>query len=133
MNPDRTLAQSHDIATKVALLFRKRAEVAQEQFTHRLAKASEDNALREVLASPVSAAKLWTDSYSYAVDATQRSILFWDTIRERGNNFIEHTQAGLPPVLHFPIRARDTARASAASRTTRRSASRSAKVIPSTS
>lgn len=39
MNRDRTLAQSHDIAAKVALLFRKRAEVAREQFTHRLAKA----------------------------------------------------------------------------------------------
>ena len=43
----------------------------------------------------------WTDWYSYAVDAAQRSILFWDTIRQRGNNFVEHTQAGLPPVLHF--------------------------------
>ena len=39
--------------------------------------------------------------YSYAVDATQRSILFWDTLRQRGNNFIENTAQGLKPVLHF--------------------------------
>ena len=31
----------------------------------------------------------------------QRSILFWDTLRQRGNNFVEHTRQGLPPVLHF--------------------------------
>ena len=104
MNTDRTLAQSHDIATKVALLFRKRAEVAQAQFTERLAQASDDNDIGELVTDPAALAKLWTDWHSYAVDATQRSILFWDTIRQRGNNFVQHTQAGLPPVLHFATR-----------------------------
>jgi pimeloyl-ACP methyl ester carboxylesterase len=28
-------------------------------------------------------------------------VLFWDTIRERGNNYLEHVRAGSPPVLHF--------------------------------
>jgi pimeloyl-ACP methyl ester carboxylesterase len=37
----------------------------------------------------------------YTVDFAQRSILFLDTLRKRGNNFIEHERAGLPPVLHF--------------------------------
>jgi hypothetical protein len=41
------------------------------------------------------------DWYGYAVDATQRSILFLDTMRQRGNNFVQHNQAGLPPLLHF--------------------------------
>ncbi len=32
----------------------------------------------------------------------QRAILFWHTLRQRGNHFIEHTSAeGLKPVLHF--------------------------------
>jgi pimeloyl-ACP methyl ester carboxylesterase len=31
----------------------------------------------------------------------ERSVLFWDTLRQRGNNFIEHERAGKPPVLHF--------------------------------
>ena len=31
----------------------------------------------------------------------QRSILFWDTIRQRGNNFVEQSREGLAPVLHF--------------------------------
>ena len=35
------------------------------------------------------------------MDAAQRSVLYLDTLRQRGNNFLEHNQAGLPPVLHF--------------------------------
>jgi pimeloyl-ACP methyl ester carboxylesterase len=101
MNPDHTLARSHDIATKVALLFRKRAEVAQAQFAQRLSHAVEDDGVRDLFASPAAGARVFADWTSYAVDATQRSILFWDTIRQRGNNFIEHAQKGLPPVLHF--------------------------------
>ena len=38
---------------------------------------------------------------SYWVDAWQRSILFWDTLRERGNVYVEHSQSGKPPVLVF--------------------------------
>ena len=42
-----------------------------------------------------------TGAAQYAVDFVQRSILFWDTLRQRGNNFLEHERQGLPPVLHF--------------------------------
>ncbi|HTP97895.1 MAG TPA: DUF3141 domain-containing protein [Casimicrobiaceae bacterium] len=101
MNTDRALARSQDIATKVSLLFRKRAQFARERFTHRLAAAADDNGTGELVTDPSARAKLWTDWYGYAVDATQRSILFWDTIRQRGNNFLAQNQAGLPPVLHF--------------------------------
>ena len=37
----------------------------------------------------------------YATDFWERSVLFWDTLRLRGNQFIEHELAGKPPVLHF--------------------------------
>ncbi|RZA35940.1 MAG: DUF3141 domain-containing protein, partial [Lysobacteraceae bacterium] len=37
----------------------------------------------------------------YAVDAVQRSILFWDTIRQRGDNFLERAGKDSEPVLHF--------------------------------
>lgn len=37
----------------------------------------------------------------YAIDSFQRSILFWDVIRKRANNFLEHEREGLPPVLNF--------------------------------
>ena len=37
----------------------------------------------------------------YGVDFAQRSVLFWDAIRERGNNWIAHEAAGKPPVLAY--------------------------------
>lgn len=37
----------------------------------------------------------------YLVDAAQRSILFWDVLRERGNVYLEHLSQGQPPVLIF--------------------------------
>ena len=41
------------------------------------------------------------DAGAYMLDAAQRSFLFWDTMREAGNNFVSHEQAGCPPVLIF--------------------------------
>ncbi len=40
-------------------------------------------------------------AYDYAVDTIQRSILFMDILRKRGNNYIAHFEAGMPPVLTF--------------------------------
>ncbi|MDF2811782.1 MAG: poly(3-hydroxybutyrate) depolymerase [Microvirga sp.] len=45
--------------------------------------------------------RLWRDAGTYWLDFTQRSVLFWDTLRQRGNNWIEHEKAGKPPLLDF--------------------------------
>jgi len=37
----------------------------------------------------------------YMVDSAQRSVLFLDTLRRRGNQTLEHRDAGKPPVLVF--------------------------------
>ncbi|MCP3710250.1 DUF3141 domain-containing protein [Paraburkholderia sp. CNPSo 3274] len=39
--------------------------------------------------------------YEYLYDAWQRSVLFLDVLRERGNQTYVHEQAGMPPVLAF--------------------------------
>jgi pimeloyl-ACP methyl ester carboxylesterase len=39
--------------------------------------------------------------YDYLYDAWQRSVLFLDVLRERGNQTYVHEQAGMPPVLAF--------------------------------
>ena len=44
---------------------------------------------------------VFSDFFEYAVDATQRSLLFWDTLRERGNEYLRHEAAGKPPLLKF--------------------------------
>lgn len=37
----------------------------------------------------------------YQRDVCERSILFFDVLRLRANNMLEHERAGLPPLLHF--------------------------------
>ena len=37
----------------------------------------------------------------YLVDRCQRTILFWDILRKRGNNYLEHLRANMPPILIF--------------------------------
>jgi hypothetical protein len=41
------------------------------------------------------------DFLSYLTDASERSILFWDTLRQRADNMIAHERAGKPPLLDF--------------------------------
>lgn len=45
--------------------------------------------------------ELWHDTATYWCDLGQRSLLFWDTLRQRGNNWCAHEKAGKPPVLAF--------------------------------
>jgi pimeloyl-ACP methyl ester carboxylesterase len=96
----KQLSRSHDIAAKVAQVFQARAKLAQERFSERVQKAYGEQ-MTDVTASAGSPWDVWTDGARYAVDLAQRSVLFWDALRQRGNNFIERTRKGLPPVLHF--------------------------------
>ncbi len=41
------------------------------------------------------------DAYDYFVDTAQRSVLFMDIIRKRGNIYFEHKKNNKPPVLTF--------------------------------
>lgn len=37
----------------------------------------------------------------YQRDFLERTILFWDTLRQRANNMLEHEREGLPPLMDF--------------------------------
>src|SRR3974390_48323 len=41
------------------------------------------------------------DFVDYQRDLLERTVLFWDTLRRRANNMLEHQRAGLPPLLDF--------------------------------
>lgn len=99
-NPGKRLAQSHDISAKVAQLLQTRTKLALEHYSQRVQQAYERQAA-ELMASSTAPLQMWTEGAQYAVDFAQRSVLFWDTLRQRGNNFLEHERKGLPPVLHF--------------------------------
>ncbi len=99
MDAGSKLAQSQRMGVKVARVYQKRVQTAQEQFQKRVSQvAQESGAL-----SPAQALMPLDPSsgYRYAVDATQRSLLFWATLWQRGSNFVEHNAQGLKPVLHF--------------------------------
>ncbi len=100
MNATHQVARSYEISSKVVQLYQKRTKIAQDHFRERLTKACTDGAAG-LAAKPVAPMEVWSNWYGYATDFAQRSILFWDTLRQRGNNFVEHNRAGLPPVLHF--------------------------------
>ncbi|HOM14288.1 MAG TPA: TerB family tellurite resistance protein [Rubrivivax sp.] len=44
----------------------------------------------------------WPQTLSdYWIDAWQRTVLTWDVLRQRGNQYLEHEESGQPPVLVF--------------------------------
>ena len=42
-----------------------------------------------------------SDAVTYSIDTWQRSLIFMDVLRRRGNTYIEHLKNGQPPVLTF--------------------------------
>ena len=42
----------------------------------------------------------WSQAVEYVIDATQRSVLYWDTMRQRGNSFREKAKT-VTHVLEF--------------------------------
>ena len=96
------LARSHEVGTKISLIHQKRMKTALAQFDQRVRAAVGDKVPDAKVgpASWMSGLNPWSYQH-YAVDACQRSILFWDTLRQRGDNFIERAAKGSAPVLHF--------------------------------
>ncbi len=62
---------------------------------------SEVGALNRRLADSPKNRSVFNDASDYVTDAAQRFVLTLDTLRERGNNDIEHEAAGTPPVLVY--------------------------------
>jgi len=99
-DPAKFLSESHDTTAKVSQVLQTRTKLAIERFSERTRKACDPTAAR-LAPNPLLPWQMAASSADYAVDFAQRSILFWDTLRQRGNNFLEHERNGLPPVLHF--------------------------------
>lgn len=54
-----------------------------------------------MLTPPASPIALWESAIAYGIDFAQRSVLFRDTLRERGNAFVERERVGKTPLLHL--------------------------------
>jgi len=81
--------------TKVKI---KKPEIKQDNAPASLFKAKEEDKTDDQAASPFG---VWSDLMDYQIDAFQRSVLFFDTLRQRADNMLEHEKAGMPPLLDF--------------------------------
>ncbi len=94
----QTTADLFQLGSKIAHLYTRRFLAAQKEFVP-AAQAACGAALAALpVGEPEAAWQAWAD---YVVDSCQRSVLFWDTLRQRGNNYLEHERAGKPPLLAF--------------------------------
>jgi poly(3-hydroxyalkanoate) synthetase len=99
MDTATQLARSHEIGNKIGRVYQHRMKTAMEHFSHRVSEAVSDKGADG--RAGWMAAFDPSSSQRYAVDAIQRSILFWDTLRQRGDQFVERASKGSEPVLHF--------------------------------
>ena len=99
-DPAKQITRSYELSSKVSAMLHRRLENARQRFQDSV-RAAYDKHVAELAREPVSPWDLWLQSWGYGVDAFQRAVLTMDTLRERGNAYLEHERAGMPPVLHF--------------------------------
>src|SRR5512138_2731114 len=92
MDIGEKLSRSVEISERITRVLQNRLQIANERFRERVNEAAQ-------AMQPAAAA--WSSWPQYALDWTQRAVIFWDTLRQRGNNYLEHVQQGQPPVLRF--------------------------------
>jgi pimeloyl-ACP methyl ester carboxylesterase len=96
---NQTIDRSLQISRSVASVYSRRVREAMEAYAANVRKAQAE--YLQSSAAPRHIPQVLQEWTEYATDFAQRSILFWDTLRERGNNWIAHEEAGKPPVLAY--------------------------------
>ncbi len=96
----RTIDRSFRISRTVGDLLQTRVHKAGEEFGAQVREAgvSARDTRGTALPTPYEFWRQWSE---YTIDAGQRSVLYWDTLRRRGNQWLEHEAAGKPPVLKY--------------------------------
>jgi pimeloyl-ACP methyl ester carboxylesterase len=96
------LMRSTNVHARASRVYQHRTRHASDAFASRLRTLWGEHLSETTQAArpmwPWEIAARWQE---YAIDACQRSILFWDTMRQRGKQYVAHELAGKPPVLHF--------------------------------
>jgi pimeloyl-ACP methyl ester carboxylesterase len=94
-DPVARAVRGTEVGSKAAFVLQKRVQKAAERFNERTQRALNGTG------GLASIGAAWGESAAYWTDFAQRSVLFWDAMRERGNRYVEHVRAGSPPVLTF--------------------------------
>jgi pimeloyl-ACP methyl ester carboxylesterase len=93
-----TAFELFQLGGKVARLYTHRLLAARDAFVSTAGAAAAESLNALSAGDPATALQACA---AYTPDWFQRWPLFWDTLRQRGNNFIEHERAGKPPLLAF--------------------------------
>ena len=97
MNGIKTASELWKLGCKINDLQTHRLCAARHEFGSD-AESAVDTFAEVAVGDLTSAWSFWVE---YSTDCWQRSVLFWDTLRQRGNNFLEHERAGKPPLLVY--------------------------------
>jgi pimeloyl-ACP methyl ester carboxylesterase len=97
-NRQEKMKEFFGLMGKIARLYADRTIEAQKNLMSHVQRAAADEKQQSAVATAENPLQAWA---SYVTDAAQRSVLFWDILRERGNNYIEHIKEGAPPLLAF--------------------------------
>jgi pimeloyl-ACP methyl ester carboxylesterase len=100
-NLNQTIDRSLQISRSVASVFERRMRSASQAYASRIREARNAYANVTTPAANLNPQHAFQQWFEYGVDFAQRSVLFFDTLRMRGNNWIAHEEAGKPPVLAY--------------------------------
>jgi pimeloyl-ACP methyl ester carboxylesterase len=100
-NLNQTIDRSLSISRGVVTVLDGRLRDASAAYIERVRRAQSAFAAPATPAGAMNPQQVWRDWCEYGLDFAQRSVLFWDTMRQRGNNWITHEAAGKPPVLAY--------------------------------
>jgi len=92
------MASTQPKSTAPSATGRRRARL---QVVSGLQAGAEERVPSEAATDPADPWAAFGDLAAYAQDLTERSILFWDTLRQRADNMLAHERAGKPPLLDF--------------------------------
>ncbi len=97
----KQLSTANRAASGVSQVFQRRVRDARKTLAQRIQAALAEHGKQALKNTPKNPLGLWQSWNAYLTDTVQRTILFWDTIRQRGDDFVANTRAGMPPLLHF--------------------------------
>jgi pimeloyl-ACP methyl ester carboxylesterase len=96
---NKTIDRSIAISRNVASTLDRRLKDASNAYLQRIGNAQ--RAFFQDGHAVKGPQQIAVDWLSYGIDFAQRSAIFLDTLRQRGNNWIAHEQAGKPPLLAY--------------------------------
>ncbi|MET0733257.1 MAG: DUF3141 domain-containing protein, partial [Casimicrobiaceae bacterium] len=96
---NRTIDRSINISRAVSDVVQRRLRTASERYVERMRAAYGDFTQRAPV--PKTPLEAWRQCAHYQIDFAQRAVLFWDTLRQSGNQWLAHEAAGKPPVLAY--------------------------------